>query len=165
MLRLCDKISVYIKRPDGAATPRGTATGGRAPVTKISLAPSAHPSTPERKPCRADRALALYVEHAEAIALSFRRGVYEVPSSTGEATCYSVRIAPEPRCSCPDFRRGGADCKHILTVRVVRKHTSPCAGCGRRFRRRELLDVPEGHEVFFEGDRLCDGCARRPGIR
>ncbi|MDP8951048.1 MAG: SWIM zinc finger domain-containing protein [Actinomycetota bacterium] len=127
-----------------------------------TLPPTAE--TGKRKESRADRALALYVEHAEAIALSFRRGTYEVPSCSGDTT-YAVQIVPQPLCSCPDFRRGGADCKHILTVRVVRKHTSPCAGCGRRFRRRELFEVPEAHEVFFEGDRLCGGCARKHGIK
>ncbi len=130
-------------------------------ITTESSAP-AHPTIPARKTSRADRALALYVEHAETIALSFRRGVYRVPSCSGETT-YTVRLVPEPRCSCPDFGRGG-ECKHVMAVRVVRKHTAPCAGCGRRFRRRELLDVPEGHETFFEGDRLCPGCARRHGV-
>ncbi|MDP9474802.1 MAG: hypothetical protein M3R38_03780 [Actinomycetota bacterium] len=114
-----------------------------------------------RKEGRADRALEIYVAHFEEIALSFRRGVYRVPGSKAEP--YAVRLVPEPRCSCPDGL--GGECKHVMVARVVRKHTAPCAGCGRRFRRRELAEAPEGHEVFFEGDKLCPGCARKVGVR
>jgi CRISPR/Cas system endoribonuclease Cas6 (RAMP superfamily) len=125
-------------------------------VTTRSLAHAAHLSTPTREACRADRALSLYVEHFEEIALSFRAGVYKVPSCTGAAS-YTVRLVPEAYCSCPDFR--SSECKHLLAVRVIRKKTSPCAGCGRRFRFRDLFEVPEGDLTFFEGDRLCRECA------
>ena len=113
-----------------------------------------------RPAARADRALALYVEHAETIALSFRAGVYRVPSCTGTAV-YAVRLVPEAYCSCPDFR--GGECKHVLAVRVVRKRTAPCAGCGRRFRHRELTEVPEDSLTFFPGDLLCPGCVHAHG--
>ena len=115
-----------------------------------------------RPAARADRALALYLERFEEIALSFRAGVYKVPSCTGGAT-YTVRLVPEAYCSCPDFR--GGECKHILAVRVVRKATSPCSGCGRRFRHRELTEVTEDHGslTFFEGDRLCEECVHAHG--
>lgn len=119
-----------------------------------SLAPTRRPVA-TRETCRADRALALYVEHFEEIALSFRAGVYRVPSCTDAAT-YTVRLVPEAYCSCPDHR--GGECKHVMAVRVVRKKTSPCSGCGRRFRHRELTEVPEDSLTFFEGDRLCEGC-------
>ncbi len=119
------------------------------------------PPTTTRKETRADRALSLYVESAETIALSFHRGVYKVPSCSGSAV-YTVRLVPTPRCSCPDFR--GGECKHVSAVRVVRKKTAPCAGCGRRFRHRELVEVPEGHLTFFEGDMLCPECAGAHGV-
>ena len=125
-----------------------------------SLAHPAHPETPTRETCRADRALALYVEHFEEIALSFRAGAYKVPSCTDAAT-YTVRLVPKAYCSCPDGR--GGECKHVLAVRVVRKKTAPCAGCGRRFRHRDLTEVPEDSLGFFPGDLLCEGCVSAHG--
>lgn len=125
-----------------------------------SLAHPAHVETPAHEACRAERALALYVERFEEIALSFRAGAYKVPSCTSTAT-YTVRLVPEAYCSCPDHR--GGECKHMMAARVVRKKTSPCSGCGRRFRHRELTEVPEDSLTFFEGDRLCEGCVAAHG--
>jgi hypothetical protein len=127
-------------------------------VTNRSLA---QPPPPTRKETRADRALALYVEAFEEIAASFRAGVYRVPSCTGAAV-YTVRLVPTPRCSCPDFR--GGECKHVSAVRVVRKKTAPCAGCGRRFRHRDLYEVGDDNLTFFEGDMLCPECAGAHGV-
>lgn len=122
----------------------------------------AHPAHPEPTPTtsRADRALRLYVESFEEIARSFRAGLYRVPSCTGEAT-YTVRLVPAPYCSCPDFK--GGPCKHVAAVEVVRKRTAPCSGCGRRFRHRELTEVPEDSLTFFPGDVLCGGCVEDHG--
>jgi hypothetical protein len=127
-----------------------------------TLAHPACPSTPTRETCRADRALQLYIEHAETIARSFRAGVYRVPSCSGEAL-YHVRLLPTPSCSCPDAR--GGECKHVMAVRVVRKKTAPCSGCGRRFRLRDLEEVTEDHGslTWFVGDRLCGGCVEAHG--
>ncbi len=120
------------------------------------LAPERAPKQGQACPTtRADRALVLYVEHFEEIALGFRAGVYRVPSSTGAAT-YTVLLLPRPCCSCPDGR--GGECKHVLVVWVVLKHTDPCSGCGRRFRHRELTEVPEDSLTWFPGDRLCQSC-------
>ncbi len=127
-------------------------------MTNRSLAQPAPPTT-TRKEARADRAL--YVECAESIALSFNRGVYRVPSCSGSAV-YTVRLVPTPRCSCRDAR--GGECKHIAAVRVVRRTTAPCAGCGRRFFHRELVEAGDGHLTFFEGDALCPECAGAHGV-
>ena len=124
-----------------------------------SLAP-AMPERPVPK-SRASRALKLYIDHFEEIALSFRAGVYRVPSCTGEAV-YTVRLVPEPYCSCPDFR--GGECKHVMAVRVVRKKTAPCAGCRSRFCHREMFEVGDDHLTFFEGDLLCGECAGNHGV-
>ena len=110
---------------------------------------------------RADRALALYVEHAEAIALSFRAGVYRVPSRTEEGKTYAVRLVPSPSCTCPDHR--GGECLHVMAARVVRRATSPCSSCGRRFPRRELAEVPEDSLTWFPGDQLCEACVAAHG--
>ncbi len=129
-------------------------------MTNRSLQQLAPPTT-TRKESRAGRALALYVERAESIALSFNRGVYRVPSCSGSAV-YTVRLVPTPRCSCRDAR--GGECKHTAAVRVVRKATAPCAGCGRRFFHRALIEVGDGHLTFFEGDMLCPECAGAHGV-
>ncbi len=129
-----------------------------------SLAQPAQPAQPARKETRADRALTLYVEHAETIALSFRAGTYKVPSGTSTAV-YSVRLVPTPYCSCRDFHAGPlGECKHVSAVRVVRKATPPCAGCGRRFFHRELVEAGDGHLTFFAGDMLCPECAGAHGV-
>jgi hypothetical protein len=42
-----------------------------------------------------------------------------------------------------------------------------CAGCRRRFPRRELVEVHEGRHDglhFFDGDKVCRSCARRNGV-
>ncbi|MDP9481362.1 MAG: hypothetical protein M3R38_37810 [Actinomycetota bacterium] len=106
--------------------------------------------------CRADRALALYVEHAETIALGFRAGVYRVPSRTEEGKTYAVRLVPSPSCTCPDFR--GGECLHVMAARVAREHAAPCSSCGCRFRHRELEEAPEDSLTWFPGDRLCQSC-------
>lgn len=128
-----------------------------------SLPGGVRPATPEET--RAGRALRLYVEHAETIALSFRAGVYRVPSCTGTAV-YTVRLVPRPYCSCRDFAGGGNEpCKHVLATQVVKARTSPCSSCGRRFRDRELVEVTQDHGslTWFEGDRLCEGCVADHG--
>lgn len=138
-------------------------TTGRSPVIDTSLAPPEHEAT-TRKQSRADRARDLYVGHAEEIALAFCHGVYRVPSCTGTAR-YTVRLLPEPYCSCRDA--AGGECKHVMAVRVVRRTTAPCAGCGRRFRYRDLVEVTEDHEslTWFPGDRLCLAeCAGAHGV-
>ncbi len=131
-----------------------------------SLAQPAPPAT-TRKETRADRALTLYVEHAETIALSFRAGTYKVPSGTSTAV-YSVRLVPTPYCSCRDFHAGPlgplGECKHVSADRVVRKATGPCAGCGRRFFHRELVEAGDDNLTFFEGDLVCEGCALDHGV-
>ncbi len=110
--------------------------------------------------CRADRALALYVEHAEEVALSFRKGTYRVPSRTEEGKTYAVRLVPSPSCTCPDFR--GGECLHVMAARVVRKRTSPCSSCGWRFRHRELEEAPEDSLTWFPRRRLVRRLRRRP---
>ena len=42
----------------------------------------------------------------------------------------------------------------------------PCAGCGGKFMSGDLYEVMDGHEslTFFEGDRLCEECARNHGV-
>jgi hypothetical protein len=80
-------------------------------------------------------------------------------------------------CTCPDHHRNGdrfGICKHgiacYLLIRAVpgkrtRAKAKPCAGCGKPFPPRELVEVQEWHEsMFFEGDTVCAGCALEGGV-
>jgi hypothetical protein len=130
-------------------------------VTSTSLAEPRHPNTREL------RALALAGEHFEEIALSHRGGTYTVPASSEARGSYDVTYtAREESCSCPDWQIRGAVCYHIMACAVVRAKSGVCAGCGARFRHRELVEVQEDHEslTWFVGDRLCEACASATGI-
>lgn len=112
------------------------------------------------------RALELAERCFEEIALSHRGGVYEVPASGGGS--YSVTYTrDEEGCECPDWQVRGATCYHVMAVCVVRAKTGVCSGCGRRFRRRDLLELVEGEHdnlTYFDGDLLCVGCAADAGL-
>ena len=62
------------------------------------------------------------------------------------------------------------DLEHIrgVAVRAMLPTTKlrPCAGCGGKFMSRDLYEVMDGHKslTFFEGDRLCEECARNHGV-
>jgi hypothetical protein len=70
---------------------------------------------------------------------------------------------PEPEDQDRGLEHGGE-----ITVRAVLPTTRlrPCAGCGGRFIGRDLYTVMDWHEslTFFEGDRLCEECARNHGV-
>jgi hypothetical protein len=128
-------------------------------VTNRSLAqPRTVPNTREL------RALALAGEHFEEIARSHRGGLYTVPSLHGDHTYTVTYTARAEVCSCPDWQFGHT-CYHVLAAAVVRAKTSVCAGCGYRFRYRELVEVlEEDHLTFYEGDVVCEACARNHGV-
>jgi SWIM zinc finger len=110
------------------------------------------------------RALALAEEHFEEIALSHRGGVYSVPSLHGQHHYNVTYTAREESCNCPDWEFGHT-CYHVLAAAVVRAKTGICAGCGHRFRHRDLLEVlEEDHLTFYEGDAVCETCARNHGV-
>jgi hypothetical protein len=110
------------------------------------------------------RALTLAEEHFEEIALSHRGGTYTVPSLHGDHTYTVTYTAREESCSCRDWEFGHT-CYHLLAAAVIRAKTSICAGCGRRFRHRDMVEVLEDdHLTFFEGDVVCEACARNHGV-
>jgi hypothetical protein len=110
------------------------------------------------------RALELAEERFEEIALSHRGGRYTVPSLHGEHAYGVTYSAREESCSCRDWEFGHT-CYHVLAAAVVRAKTGVCAGCGLRFRRRELVEVlEEDHLTFYEGDAVCETCARNHGV-
>jgi hypothetical protein len=126
-------------------------------ATTESSAP-AHPSTREQ------RGLALYRERGGAIK-HVRGSVWSVPSCT-RAGVYLVDLA-DGICTCADMPPAGEVCKHETAATIVRAKSGVCAGCGRRFRRRELVECVEGdHDnlTYFDGDRLCRTCADNAGV-
>jgi hypothetical protein len=70
----------------------------------------------------------------------------------------------------PDSDARGSDLEHIgeISVRAVLPTTKlrSCAGCSGRFVGRDLYEVMDWHEslMFFEGDRICEQCARNHGV-
>lgn len=100
------------------------------------------------------------LEHFEEIAASYKRGgVYTVPSERGGKSYTVVYSRRDERCECKDFEFGHV-CKHLYAVAVVAAKTGVCAGCGKRFRHRDLFDVSDSL-TFYEGDRICGRCADR----
>ncbi len=76
-------------------------------------------------------------------------------------------------CSCPDAHRRGKGCKHALACWALwradaRPASTPCASCGERLPRRELVEVgpveAEHSLDASEGERLCRPCAARVGV-
>jgi hypothetical protein len=122
-----------------------------------SVAPSAHPST------RESRGLQLFRDHAEEIV--FEDGVWLVPSQHDTTSVYEVTIGRRGEsCECEDFEHRGIACKHIHAAIIARAKTASCAGCGGRFRHRELYPVPGDNLTFFEGELLCRSCGLAHGV-
>ncbi len=121
----------------------------------------AHPAQPPST--REQRGLGLARERFEEI-WKVARWTWRAPSSSSD-TVYLVNLQHDT-CSCEDHARTGELCKHVYAARIVHAKTAPCAGCGKRFRHRELVEVTEDHEsvTFFEGDQVCEGCAIGHGV-
>ena len=135
----------------------------------------AHPSTPDLEHVgpiarRVLRAQALFEERGHEIR-RFGAGLYRVPSYSGEGF-YTVDYLEE-RCTCPDHEHRRATCLHIYAVGILnakrrQAKATPCAGCGEKHPRRELVEVgPEqaAHSLEArEGARYCRPCAHAAGV-
>jgi SWIM zinc finger len=122
----------------------------------------AHPRTVPNT--RELRALLLAEERLEEIAASHRGDTYTVPSLHGEHSYPVTYTARDESCGCRDWELGHT-CYHVLAAAVVRAKTSICAGCGHRFRHRDLVEVLEdNHLTFYEGDVVCETCADNHGV-
>ncbi|PLS84277.1 MAG: hypothetical protein CYG60_18780 [Actinobacteria bacterium] len=66
-------------------------------------------------------------------------------------------------CSCPDFHRRDATCKHAIACYVLMRASRPapkglrCEACGDRFPRRVMVEVQQSL-TYHEGDLLCTPC-------
>jgi hypothetical protein len=75
-------------------------------------------------------------------------------------------------CSCPDYHRRDAACKHVLACWVLRSagngvRRTPCYGCGLRFKPGDLVELNEdNHDNLsrFHGDMFCRECADAAGV-
>jgi hypothetical protein len=118
----------------------------------------AHPSTREQ------RGLDLYRERGDEIK-HVRRSVWSVPSCTRPGV-YLVDLAGGV-CTCGDMPPAGEGCKHETAATIAHAKSGACAGCGLRFRRRELVECVEGNHdnlTYFDGDLLCPTCADNAGV-
>ncbi len=66
-------------------------------------------------------------------------------------------------CSCPDYHRRDATCKHAIACYVLMRASRPapkglrCEACGDRFPRRVMVEVQQSL-TYHEGDLLCTPC-------
>ena len=123
-----------------------------------STAQPAHPST------RGERGLAFYRERGDEIK-HVRGSLWSVPSCTRPGV-YLVDLAGGV-CTCGAMPPAGQVCKHETAAIIARAKSGVCAGCGLRFRRRELVYLAEGNHddlTCFDGDRLCRTCADNAGV-
>jgi uncharacterized Zn finger protein len=119
---------------------------------------------PTRTDTREARGLALYRERGDEIK-HVRGSVWSVPSCT-RAGVYLVDLA-DGICTCADMPPAGEACKHQAAATVVHAKTAECAGCGERFRRRDMVEcVEDNHDglTYFDGDQLCRVCADNAGV-
>ena len=88
-------------------------------------------------------------------------------TSDGGTSVYEVTLGRKGEsCERRDFEFHGdrQPCKHIVAATIARAKTGRCDGCGERFPRRDMYEVPDDHLTFFEGDELCRPCAGRHGV-
>jgi hypothetical protein len=117
---------------------------------------------------RTQRGRDLYRQHADEI--TFEQGVWYVPSQHDSTSVYEVRLGRRESCECIDYGLHGHEdhfaCKHIICATIARAKTRQCAGCSKRFPRREVVEVLDWHEslVFHEGDTVCAACALAHGV-
>ncbi len=120
-----------------------------------------HPPTGSTPTTREQRGLALFRERGAEIA-HVRGSAWAVPSSDAtRAGVYLVDLDGHA-CTCGDRPPAGEVCKHATAATVAHAKSGGCSGGGRRFPRRELLELVEGEHdnlTFFDGDLLCPACA------
>ena len=124
------------------------------------------PDTPETPPGYVLRGLGLFELRGDEILRSYQGGGrWIVPSATTAKGLYEGRVGVRPgrsRCECRGFGSHG-HCSHIVAAERVSRRSGVCDGCGARVWHRDLLEVGADSLAFFEGDQVCEGCARDHG--
>ncbi len=130
-------------------------------MTNRSVAQHAHEPT-----TREGRGLALFRTRGAEIR-HVRGPVWSVPScDRSKPGVYLVDLA-DGICTCGDIPPAGEVCKHQSAATIARAKSGVCAGCGRRVRRRDLVELHEGNHddlTYFHGDLLCPTCADGAGV-
>ncbi len=124
-------------------------------MTNRSLAQPAPPTT------RFERGITLAQEHFEEIT-RVAPWIWSVPSATGVGI-HAVNLKTG-ECSCEDRTPEDETDKHVVAAKYKKAKTGPCAGCGHRFRHRELVKVGEDNLTFFESDLVCGSYAADHGV-
>ena len=132
----------------------------------------------EKRPApseRIDRATSIIVTHLacrqqKVIRVRLRGGRARFLVDGSGGAVYVVDPATWT-CSCPDFHRRDATCKHVLCCYVLwlaslRTRRRACVGCGKTLPRRHLREVhhDDPAEHWFLGDLVCRECCRTGGI-
>ncbi len=133
----------------------------------MTIAHPRTPNTPETARGYVLRGLGIFELHHDEILASYQGGGrWIVPSGTDAGRLYEVRVGTRPernRCECQGFA-SHKHCSHLVAVERVARRSAVCDGCGERVWHRELLEVGADSLTFFEGDRVCRGCARDHGV-
>ena len=98
-----------------------------------------------------------------------RRARFLVSSANCRGAVYSVTPG-EWTCSCPDHQQRSRGGKHAIACYVLWRAAlpahglaqHPCAGCGLRLHRRDLVELNEDNHdnlTYCHGDMLCRECA------
>ena len=130
-------------------------------MAKTSVAQPEQRTTRQRWALRGRQ---LWEEHANEI--KFEDGTWLIPSQSDLTSVYEVVLGRRGEsCECAAYAYQSGSCKHIYAASIARAKSSPCAGCGRRFRHRDLTEVLEDHEslTWFVGDLLCWSCQHDHG--
>ncbi len=113
-------------------------------TTTESSASTAHPSTTETPPAYVLRSLGIFGLHRDELLESYQGGgCWLVPSGTEPGKVYEVRVGRRPernRCECRGFASHG-HCSHLVAARRAARTSAVCDGCGKRVRRRDLVEV------------------------
>lgn len=133
---------------------------------------------------RLDRAATIVVVHLSSAARTrpircrIRKNgkrVYLVASLSAGGAVYEVNPT-DYSCSCPDYHRRGAACKHGIAAWIVanaaaprhheRPSEIPCEGCGELLPRDRLIEAQEGEAeaTLNPGMRVCRMCAKDHGL-
>ncbi len=118
-------------------------------TTTTSIPEPTRPQSPEQ--ARALRGLRLFEERGHEI-VRISRHVYEVPGSGSEP--YTVDYDLET-CTCPDFSRRQAVCKHLYAVGIARASR----------RGGSSASVGETPQRAPRPVRYCEGCGAAAGSR
>jgi hypothetical protein len=116
---------------------------------------------------RIERGRRLYAELADEIRFDPVEKVWLVPSQHDATSVYEVTLGRRGEfCECKDweYRSPSGGCVHIILATLKRAKTFRCEGCSNRFPNSELFEAPADHLTWFEGDALCEDCARAHGV-